>query len=164
MHKITLIATEKFDDSRGYLSSLWRNSKLNLHFLEDRLSVSSKNVLRGLHGDKTTGKLFIPISGRYTFYAKSLVNSDLMFIKDFSADDNVAIYVPPNYINGHLCKSDNCVMLYKWTREYMGPDVQFTVKYDDPELGIDWGIDNPIISTRDQNGISYSELIKQQGY
>ena len=68
MHKITIVDTETFKDDRGYLSSLWRNSKLNLHFLEDRLSISTKNVLRGLHGDKITGKLFIPISGRYKEY------------------------------------------------------------------------------------------------
>ena len=159
MDKITIIKTESFYDYRGYLSSMWRKSTFGLDFVEDRLSVSRRHTLRGLHGDKVTGKLFIPIRGYYKFYARSVKDdSDSLFIESLSPDSNIAIYVPPNYINGHYCKTDDCIMMYKWTNEYMGPDVQFTVKYDDPELNINWGITDPIISDRDRNGIPFSQL------
>jgi len=154
---IKLIPFERYRDDRGHLSSVYK--KNDILFVEDRLSYSKKGVLRGLHGDMYTGKLFIPINGVFQFYAKSLFTDDKIFCSSFSEEFETAIYVPPGYINGHLCLTDNCIMLYKWTYPYTGPENQFTVRYDDKDLNINW--DYSIIfniSDRDKNGITFKEL------
>jgi len=147
---------------RGFISSIYNANENGAKYVEDRISYSRKGVLRGLHGDNQIGKLFIPIKGVFKFYAKGLLNDDSVFFDSWSHESGLAIYVPPNYINGHLCMSDEAIMMYKWTHNYNGPEHQFTVKYDDPDLGIDWGLDAlPIVSRRDANGMSYKELKKQ---
>ena len=62
------------------------------------------------------------------------------------------VLVPPGVGNGFLVMSDQCVFHYKWayTGTYADVDEQFTIKWDDPFIGIDWPIDNPILSRRDK--------------
>ena len=160
MEKVRIFKLGKYYDNRGHLSPIWRNDYDNLSFVEDRLSVSNKGVLRGLHGDKVTGKLFIPITGVFQFFAYGIFTKERISYELFCNDFDIGIYVPPNYINGHLCMTDNCIMLYKWTNYYKGPENQFTVRYDDPTLGIHWQEKNPILSDRDKNGLSLLELEK----
>jgi dTDP-4-dehydrorhamnose 3,5-epimerase len=68
-----------------------------------------------------------------------------------SEEDFKMVYVPPGFANGHLCLSHKCIFHYKQT-EYYEKDSQFTVAWNDPELGIAWPIERPIISVRDSTG------------
>ena len=148
--------------SRGKLQSLYRvDNNVLPQFVEDRLVYSNKNVLRGLHGDNKTGKLFYPIRGVFEFFARSVTGPDKFRHTLFGNELGYAVYVPPNYINGHLCLTDDCIMLYKWTHFYEGPEKQYTVAYNDPELDIDWGVKDPILSERDKKGISFKDLREQ---
>ena len=62
------------------------------------------------------------------------------------------VLIPPGVGNGHFVLSDHCVFHYKWSYEGKYPDVedQFTIKWNDPIIGIDWPTDNPILSKRDK--------------
>ena len=168
--EIRLIPLERYYDKgdfpRGYLKPIYKKQELQdlPDFVEDRLSISKKGVLRGLHGDNKTGKLFIPIQGVFQFFAINVLNpKDRLFYSLLGANMNTAIYVPPNYLNGHYCLTDDTIMLYKWTEPYDGPENQFTVDYKDPDLNISWDFkgESPIISERDRNGISFKELREQ---
>ena len=62
------------------------------------------------------------------------------------------VLVPPNFVNGFCVMSDDMVLFYKWgyDGDYIDADEQFTVKWNDPKVGIDWPISNPILSKRDR--------------
>jgi len=62
-------------------------------------------------------------------------------------------------VNAHLCLSDKCVFYYKWSEEYVGPENQVTIAWDDPEIDVDWAIENPILSERDKNGTSFDGVV-----
>jgi dTDP-4-dehydrorhamnose 3,5-epimerase len=156
---------EKFKDERGYLCPLWKKDKSEWNYLsnfyEDRLSVSKKYVLRGLHGDFTTGKLFIPIRGRFEFFAQQINGSDSIFI-ELNSDKPQAVYVPPRYINGHLCLGDgDNILLYKWTNYYNGPENQITVAWNDSFLNVPWSTSAPVLSERDKSANSYEYIINK---
>ena len=70
-----------------------------------------------------------------------------------TSKNKLSVLVPPGFGNGHLVLSDEAVFYYKWAYEGEYPDVkdQFSLRWNDPKLKIEWGIENPILSTRDQN-------------
>lgn len=156
---IAQLPIEIYEDERGFLCSCFKENYLNFRFVEDRLSYSKFGVLRGLHGDLKTGKLFIPIQGVFQFYACSLTTNDKLFLPRLSIIDKVAIFVPSGYLNGHFCLSEKAIMMYKWTEYYSGPQMQITVNYKDSYLNIPWEESiTPIISERDKNGKSFLEV------
>ena len=65
--------------------------------------------------------------------------------------------MPEGVLNAHLCLSDRCVFHYKWSQKYTGPENQVTVAWNDPDVGIDWLIKDPILSERDKVGKSLKE-------
>jgi dTDP-4-dehydrorhamnose 3,5-epimerase-like enzyme len=159
---ISVTDIEKYSDSRGYLSPVWKKGDKDYpEFVEDRLSVSKKYVLRGLHGDFTTGKLFIPVRGRFEFFAQEMNGSDSIFI-ELNSEKPQAVYVPPGYVNGHLCLGDrDNILLYKWTRYYDGPEGQVTVAWNDPILNVPWSTAAPVLSDRDKLADSYEDTINK---
>jgi len=159
--KLKIFDLPKWEDHRGFLTSFWKTS--DGEYVEDRFSYSTKGVLRGLHGDLTTDKLIVVVSGKVEFFATPYhMGHPDWGNKTFITLDSKkpqAIFLPKGYINGHLCLSDDCVFLYKWTKEYAGPEAQVTVKYDDPTLDIKWSIKNPTVSDRDMHGKSFSTAL-----
>ena len=82
-------------------------------------------------------------------------SSDYLKTDNFILNDvnKKIILVPPNFLNGHLVLSENCVFFYKWAYEGEYPDVndQFSIRWNDPILKINWPISEPILSERDKN-------------
>lgn len=149
------IIVKKLDiyrDDRGYNMPICLNDE---SYVEDRMFVSNKYALRGLHGDKTTGKLFIPMAGAFQIYAKNLSSDDSLVMIILPGH---SVFIPAGYINGTLGLDNNNVMYYKWTEFYKGPENQITVRWDDPTLAIQWLTKSPIISERDRNGKSFNEV------
>ena len=148
-----------FRDYRGDYWTLWRaghDEGSNLDFNHDKVSTSRKNVLRGIHGDSKAHKLLTCLSGEvYCVVVDNRENSptylewDWIILDDKNRD---RILLPPGFGNGYLILSDNAVMHYKWAYdgEYPDSDQQFSLKWDDPRLNIDWAINNPILSKRDR--------------
>ena len=70
-----------------------------------------------------------------------------------TGENKLSVLVPPKFGNGHLVLSDKAVFYYKWAYEGEYPDVedQFSLRWNDPKLGINWEIENPILSERDKN-------------
>ena len=154
------ISPSVFSDHRGeyvetYNVELYKSKGILADFVEDDISVSKKNVLRGIHGDNLTWKLISCLHGE--FYL-AVVNCDEQS-KEFGAwesfvlsDKNrLQILIPPKYGNGHLVLSDKAIFHYKQS-QYYDPKRQFTYKWDDARFGIQWPIKDPIISKRDELG------------
>ena len=124
-----------------------------IKFLEDDISQSKFSVLRGLHGDGKTHKLIQCLFGEIYVAVVDMRKESQTFLQHetFSINDKnrIQILIPAGCANGHLCLSDRCIFSYKQSEYYSGMENQFTVRWDDPVLGIFWPIKSPILSKRD---------------
>jgi dTDP-4-dehydrorhamnose 3,5-epimerase len=157
---VLLIKPFVFEDHRGeyvetYNEQLYKDNGIDVKFVQDDISVSYRNVLRGIHGDDQTWKLISCLNGKFYLV---VVDCDKES-KDFSrwqsfvlSDKNrLQVLVPPKYGNAHLVLSNMTIFHYKQST-YYDRTKQFTYKWDDPQLNIWWPIKNPILSRRDQTG------------
>jgi dTDP-4-dehydrorhamnose 3,5-epimerase len=157
---VQLIKLDTFEDFRGqyietYNEQEYNKSGINIAFKQDDISISNRNVLRGIHGDSDTWKLISCHQG--SFYLVVVNNdpnsSQYRKWQGFTLSDvnRYQILVPPKFGNGHLVLSDKAIFHYK-QNTYYNPAGQFTIIWNDPEFGIWWPIKNPIVSRRDEVG------------
>lgn len=157
---VLLIKPEVFEDFRGqyvetYNRDLYRQAGIDVDFQQDDISVSSRNVLRGIHGDAETWKLISCLHG--SFYLM-VVNNDqnsgqYRKWEGFTLSDTNRhqVLVPPGFGNGHLVLSEKAIFHYK-QNTYYNPKSQFTIIWNDPAYGMWWPIKAPILSRRDEAG------------
>lgn len=146
-----------FEDFRGqyvetYNRSVYFNSGIPIEFIQDDISVSNRNVLRGIHGDSKTWKLVSCLFG--SFYLV-VVNNDPKSPQykkwtsfTLSETNRLQVLIPPKFGNGHVVMSERAIFHYKQTTDYDRAG-QFTILWNDPNFGIWWPVSNPILSARD---------------
>jgi len=159
MTDIKIFKNDAFRDERGELWTIYKNEFCpELVFNHDKISKSKKNVLRGLHTDKSY-KLITCLHGKLQLVVVNFIESSPDYLKHQSfildADDKekTSILVPPYYLNGHLVLSDEAIFHYKWSYKGDYPDVseQKSINWADPTLNIKWLSVDPILSERDSN-------------
>ena len=146
-----------FEDFRGsyveiYNEPIYRAAGIKQEFLQDDISTSNQNVLRGIHGDTKTWKL---ISCLYGSFYLVVVNNDEKSAQfkqwtSFALSDRnrLQVLIPPNFGNGHLVLSDSAIFHYKQTTEY-DRSSQFTIQWNDPSFNFWWPTSTPTLSMRD---------------
>lgn len=146
-----------FEDFRGqyvetYNRNVYFNSGIPIEFIQDDISVSNRNVLRGIHGDSKTWKLVSCLFG--SFYLV-VVNNDPQSPQykkwtsfTLSETNRLQVLIPPKFGNGHVVMSERAIFHYKQTTDYDRAG-QFTILWNDPNFGIWWPVSNPILSARD---------------
>jgi dTDP-4-dehydrorhamnose 3,5-epimerase len=146
-----------FEDFRGeyveiYNRALYEAAGVTYDFIQDDISVSTRHVLRGLHGDGDTAKLVSCLYGKFYLV---IVNNDPASSQyrqstsmTLSDKNRLQVLIPPKFGNGHLVLSDWAMFHYKQTTSYNRAG-QFTLRWDDPSLGLWWPITDPIVSRRD---------------
>ena len=157
---VLLIKLEAFEDFRGqyvetYNEALYHEHGITVKFVQDDISVSSRHVLRGIHGDAETWKLISCLYGK--FYLM-VINGDEQS-KDFgkwqaftlSDANRLQVLVPPKYGNGHVVLSEQAIFHYK-QNTYYNPKGQFTYTWDDPRFKMWWPVKQPMLSQRDELG------------
>jgi dTDP-4-dehydrorhamnose 3,5-epimerase len=151
---VKILETDPFKDERGELWTIWSQKEFSpkLKFNHDKVAVSKKHVLRGIHGDSKSWKLITCLFGEIFLVVvdpKTLEHISLTL----NDQNKLLVLVPPGLGNGHLVLSDKAVFYYKWAYDGDYPDVdnQFSLKWNDPKLNITWPITSPILSLRDQN-------------
>ena len=153
--EIKVFKQDSFKDHRGDLYTVFNQKDHELIFNHDKVSTSKKNVLRGMHGDSKSWKYISCLYGTvflavidYNPKSDNFMKWDSIVL---SAKNKRSILIPPNFLNGHLVLSREAVFFYKWS--YLGeyPDVQdqISLKWNNRRVGIQWPIDNPILSQRD---------------
>ena len=155
---VKVYTPDVFTDYRGDLWTLWKKDEdLSLpEFNHDKVSTSRKNVLRGIHGDFKSHKLITCLYGELYFVIVDYRESSPTFKRwdSMILDDKKRhqVLLPPGVGNGFLVISDYSVFHYKWAYDGEYPDVedQFTLKWNNKNLNIDWPIDNPILQKRDK--------------
>ena len=155
---VSLIKLDVFEDFRGqyvetYNQGLYNENGIDVDFIQDDISVSSKNVLRGIHGDSETWKLISCLHGMFYLVVVNCDTESANFGKwqafTLSEKNRQQVLVPPKHGNAHLVLSDSAIFHYKQST-YYDRSKQFTYKWDDPKLNIWWPIKNPILSQRDE--------------
>jgi len=162
LYGVRLIKTDRFEDYRGELGGVYDEQKymeagLDAKFVYDMVSMSYKNVLRGMHGDNETTKLVQCLYG--TVYSV-VVNCDELS-PDFgkwqsfiiSDKNHHQLYIPPKYGNGYYVLSENSIYTYKMSKAHS--DTQFTYAWNDFRFKIRWPSDRPVLSKRD-------DIVKEQ--
>jgi dTDP-4-dehydrorhamnose 3,5-epimerase len=147
-----------YSDYRGDLWTIWKKEAMlpGVNFIHDKVSISRKNVLRGIHGDYKSSKLISCLHGEiYLVVVDNRPDSSTYLEWDWiilSGKNRKTIFLPPGFGNGFYVLSKESVFYYKWAYEGDYPDVndQFTIKWNDDRLKIDWPTNNPILQKRDK--------------
>lgn len=162
---LVVVEIDYFQDDRGFFIESWHRrdfaeAGLEVEFVQEGHSRSGRGVLRGLHYQDLTapmGKLVRCTVGEIFDVAVDLRMSSPTFGQWFgitlSAEDKKQIYVPVGFAHGFATVSDVAEVQYKQTG-YYAPASEGTIAWNDPELAIAWPVERPILSRRDQNGMS----------
>jgi dTDP-4-dehydrorhamnose 3,5-epimerase len=157
---LLLIKPKIFPDNRGdffesYTESSFLKEGISSRFVQDNQSRSRKNVLRGMHFQVAPfeqGKLVRVVTGSALDVATDIRKSSATYLKSFSVtlsgSNNLMLWIPPGFAHGFLSLEDDTVLLYKCTAAYT-KDAEKGIRWNDPELNIDWGISNPVLSEKD---------------
>ncbi len=160
LNGVMKIELDSFSDHRGkytetYNEDAYKKSGIDVNFIQDDISFSKKNVLRGIHGDEETYKLVSCLHGSFVLI---VVNNDKKSNEykkwitfNLSGDDNIQVLIPPKFGNGHFVTSEDAIFHYK-QNTYYNPKGQFTIMWNDPEYNFIWPNKNPILSKRDEIG------------
>ena len=171
IERVNKIHSNLHFDHRGYFIEIFSEEiffeKLGVNFVQDNLSFSCKNVLRGLHCQLKypQGKLIKVISGWILDVLVDLRPTSNTFGNWLSFDlqsTTDMLYIPPGLAHGFLTKSEEATVFYK-TTDYYHPEFERTLLWDDPLLNIDWklGSEIPIISEKDKNGKTFNECVRE---
>ncbi|GHE39109.1 dTDP-4-dehydrorhamnose 3,5-epimerase [Sphingobacterium griseoflavum] len=167
-----ILEPAKFGDSRGYFFESFSEQTFNrvtgttTQFVQDNQSYSTRGVLRGLHaqaGEFAQAKLVRVLEGRVVDVAVDARPGSATFGQhvavELSADNNLQLFVPRGFLHGFVVLSETATFFYKCDNFY-NKESECGVKFDDPALGIDWGIaaEDLIISDKDQVLPSFREV------
>ncbi len=160
LNGVLFIHLDSFDDHRGeyvetYNERDYLEAGIDVRFIQDDYSVSTKNVLRGLHGDTETWKLITCPYGKLYLVVVNCIETSPDFGRweSFTLSDrnHKQVLIPPYFGNGHLILSDAAIFAYKQST-YYNPKAQFSYKWNDPRFNIWWPTSNPVLSRRDELG------------
>ena len=162
---IMLIESPVFRDSRGSFTEMWNRRQLgelgiDADFVQDNLSISGFLTLRGLHYQvlNAQGKLVRVVRGEIFDVIVDLRRSSPVFGRSFtirlSGDGGPALWIPAGFAHGFLALTDDTIVQYKVT-DYWAPQVERTLLWNDPALGIQWPLPtgtSPTLSQKDAAG------------
>jgi dTDP-4-dehydrorhamnose 3,5-epimerase len=166
--EVELIVPRRFADARGYFEELWvlTGSKRPEVFVQDNLSYSKKDVLRGLHLQHpgSQAKLVMAITGTIWDVAVDVRMGSPTFGKwvaaELSEENGHQLYVPRGFAHGFIVLSDAAHVHYKCDAPY-SPASEITIRYDDPELAIAWPSTEPQLAPRDRDAPTLAQLRAQ---
>jgi dTDP-4-dehydrorhamnose 3,5-epimerase len=157
---VLLIEPQVFGDHRGHFVETWQQARYAEHgigpaFVQDNQALSGRGILRGLHIQNPygQGKLVQVVVGAVFDVAVDVRRGSPHFGRwvgaELSETNKHQLWVPPGFLHGYLVTSEQAIFSYKCTDTYH-PETQFAVRWDDPEIGIDWpaGVE-PILSEKD---------------
>jgi dTDP-4-dehydrorhamnose 3,5-epimerase len=166
---VKIIEPKVFGDERGFFLETFQSEKykreLNIKddFVQDNHSRSAKNVLRGLHFQRKNpqGKLVRVVKGEVFDVAVDIRPESPTFKQwvgvYLSEDNKTQFWIPPGLAHGFVVISDYADFEYKCTN-YYDPESEGCLFWNDPEIGIDWPVTNPILSEKDKLGLCLSDL------
>ena len=159
---VYVIEPRVFKDARGYFFEAWKKEEFEAHvgkvaFIQDNESKSSYGVLRGLHyqkGDLSQAKLVRVIKGKVLDVAVDIRKSSPTFGKhvmvELSDENKRQFFIPRGFAHGFLVLSEEAIFTYKVDNPY-APQAEAGIRWNDPELGIEWPIDPKRVLTSEKD-------------
>lgn len=156
---LILIEPKVFEDERGFFLESFKLSEfkkagIDFNFVQDNHSKSKKGVLRGLHyqlNPKAQGKLIRCIKGKILDVAVDIRKGSPWYGKwvsvELSEENKLMLWIPPGFAHGFVALED-AEIIYKCTEEY-DPAFDRGIIWNDPEIGINWTLNTPILSKKD---------------
>ncbi len=170
LSEVIIIKPSIFKDQRGtffesYKHSEFADNGITQNFVQDNCSKSTKGVLRGLHYQVepfTQGKLVRCICGSVFDVAVDIRKSSATFGKwvgyTLSEENNNMLYIPPGFAHGFQALTDIAEVAYKVTAEY-NAESERSLKWNDPEIGINWPVQEVLLSEKDKIAPALGEAI-----
>jgi dTDP-4-dehydrorhamnose 3,5-epimerase len=167
---LLIVKPAVFEDHRGYFFESYNKEKflqkgIDQNFVQDNESKSAKNVLRGLHFQKppfAQGKLVRVMKGAVLDVAVDIRKMSPTYGKWASillTESNKWMYwIPPGFAHGFVTLEDDTVFFYKCTNVYNKAS-EGSIRWNDPDLNIDWGITEPLLSDKDREAPLFREFI-----
>jgi len=165
---VVIIEPPVFSDERGFFMETYKRSEFAAYgiaetFVQCNHSKSERGILRGLHYQiqHPQGKLVRVTQGAVLDVAADIRKSSRTFGKhvalELSAENKRMLWIPEGFAHGFVVLSDSAEFLYK-TTDYWFPEHERCIRWDDPTLAIDWGLQtSPAISAKDEQGKLMSE-------
>ena len=167
---LVIIEPAVFGDHRGFFKETYnaqsfREIGLDLDFVQDNVSYSGKGILRGLHFQApphAQGKLVTVLSGEAVDVAVDIRKGSPTYGEHravkLSGENHRMLWVPKGFAHGFGVLSETCFFCYKCTGLYNKP-AEGGIMWNDPALGIDWGIEEPILSSKDTDYAPFEEFV-----
>lgn len=156
---------QSFKDQRGYTREIFDNKLLKKKFPFDLISLSKKNVIRGLHFQikKPQGKFITVLRGKIFDVAVDCRRKSKTFGRYFSITlsekKNVSLYIPEGFAHGYCSLTDNSLIHYKMTN-YRDSKLEKGILWNDSSIKIKWPVKRPIISIKDKKNMTFNEYIE----
>ena len=158
---VMIFEPDVFGDARGFFLETYNHARYHEHglpsFVQDNLSYSERGVLRGLHfqNPKPQGKLVSALEGEVFYVAVDVRLGSPAFGQwtgvYLSAENKRQLYIPEGFAHGFVVTEDAALFSYKCTA-YYNPKTEHSVLWNDPDIGIDWPVDSPVLSGKDRAG------------
>jgi len=158
---VLIIEPAVFGDARGFFMETWHQKRcaevgLPTSFVQDNLSFSRQGTLRGLHFQHphAQGKLVYVLQGEVFDVAVGIRIGSPTFGQwvgvTLSADNKRQLYIPAGFAHGFCVTSETALFAYKCT-DFYNPQAEGGILWNDPDIGIAWPIDTPVLSEKDRN-------------
>ncbi len=165
---LLIVEPKVFGDARGFFMESWNRQRYEeagilCEFVQDNISFSRRGTLRGLHfqNPNAQAKLVSVLEGEVYDVAVDLRRSSATFGKwqglRLSSENKRQFFVPAGFAHGFVVLSETAMFHYKCT-DYYSPQNEKTILWNDPELGIDWLIKEPVLSAKDAKGLRLREM------
>lgn len=160
---VKILEPDVFGDHRGWFMETWSQKKLaelgiNLTFVQDNQSFTAKKgTLRGIHfqnGEWAQAKLVRVVAGAVIDVAVDLRKGSPTYLQwvgvELSAENKRQLLIPRGFGHGFVTLTDNVEFVYKVDNDY-NKESDRSVRFDDPQIGVDWGVSDPVLSDKDKN-------------
>lgn len=170
---VLIIDPPAFGDARGYFSETFSARRyrseagIDMDFVQDNVSYSTRGVLRGLHFQRTRpqGRLVQALLGSVFDVAVDIDPRSPTFghyvATELSAENHRQVWIAPGYAHGFCVTSDQAIFQYKCTN-YYAPGDDAGIAWDCPELAIPWPVTHPILSAKDHSHPGLMQWVRDQ--
>lgn len=165
---LVTIEPKVFGDARGFFMETWnqqryREAGFDWNFVQDNLSFSRRGILRGLHfqNPKGQGKLVYALQGEVFDVAVDIRKNSPTFGRwhgvTLSAENKRQFFVPAGFAHGFAVLSETALFAYKCTELYT-PQNEMSLLWNDPDVGVQWPLENPQLSEKDIRGVRLKDI------
>ena len=167
---LKLFSPKVFKDERGYFTEFYNKQDFDtaigkdIHFVQDNISCSHKNVIRGLHFQRPPsgqGKLIQVLRGRVIDVIVDLRKNSRTYGEhckiELSDKNHIKLWIPSGFAHGFLSLENNTLLSYKCS-EYYSVEHEMSLRWNDELINVNWGIKDPIVSDKDMEAPSFKHF------